>query len=100
MSDVVYRSEVRIERVCESNVSRNGPQSVSPGGIGVGHFSASTPRLRSITRFHPLSWSPAQRRSTTLSPQRPAELREPLEAYWKRVKSTSVITQIRPIVIT
>ena len=81
MSEVVYRSEVRIERV-------KGPVRKAISRLSRSRsFSESTARLPSTTGFRPQSRNPAPRRLITLSPPPQVDLREPLEARWRRVKS-------------
>ena len=82
MSDeVVYRSEVRIERV-KGPVRRAWlPAEKEPVIFGVhGNWQNTTKCRRKYWNLTPRPW-------TTLSRQRPVDLREPLEARWRRVKS-------------
>jgi hypothetical protein len=70
VSDVVYRSEVRIKRI-------KGPvcNSVSPGRAGAVHFRPARRRCPSITTFA----EPALQRSIALSPLRQGDWRFPDE---------------------
>lgn len=81
MSDVVYRSCVRIERVKGPVRKAYLPAESEPVIFGVHGAVAEHYKVPASVRSH------MQRRSTTSSLRPPVDSPEPLEVRWRRAKS-------------